>query len=538
MLAACVRTKEREKEDAAVGIVERLNARGFRGWVDYEDPADNVVCVVVNGIEVAQTSATRPIPFEGGEANFGFNRRLDGLWQFLDANDEVTFEHRGRRLPIVGHGYVYRPEMPREKSYDDLVTRVAKGWTLDKRGKLSPPFGRSPRAKAFIREYNALRASVLEHTGSALFPSYGTLLGCIREGGFIAHDNDIDLSYISAHRDPEGVIQEFIRLSDSIIDAGYRVRILPGLLKIQHPIPVDIFPAWVNQRGEFDLAWGYTGEPVKWSREMGEFETRDLDGFEVEVPAGAEQILEQIYGPTWRIPDPGFHHSVPTRRQDLTYHATEQQLRPIFWKNYYKHNDLAEGSTFSQFVEKRISPAAVIVDVGCGSGRDSTYFASQGFFTLGADASAEGVKHGQDRGLPNARFAVIDVSSPEQLDVLFASPEITAAAEEGREIVVYLRFFLHAIPEDVEDTLLEAIVRNLPSVTLAAEFRTEADADLDKFNAAHYRRFVNAEALKDKLHKRFGFMIDYFHEGQGLSVFQGEDPVLCRIMAMRAEAPE
>ena len=252
------------------------------------------------------------------------------------------------------------------------------------------------------------------------------------------------------------------------------------------------------------------------------------------VPAGAEQILEQIYGPGWRVPDPGFSHYAPTRKQDKAYLPTEQQLTPLFWKQYYKHHGQTEGSTFAMFVAGEVASDALVIDIGCGDGRDTVYFASNGHVALGADASEEGIRQAQTKGSPNCRFEVLDVNDPAGLDALFAAPEIIAARESGRDIVVYLRFFLHAIPRATEETLLEACVRNLPEMTLAAEFRTETDADIPKFNAPHYRRFVNSAALSDELKTRWDFSLEYFFEGTGLSVYKGEDPFLCRILARRS----
>ena len=57
----------------------------------------------------------------------------------------------------------------------------------------------------------------------------------------------------------------------------------------------------------------------------------------------------------------------------------------------------------------------------------------------------------------------------------------------------YLRFFLHAIHEDVQEALLNAIDTHArPDDLFAAEFRTDKDEHTSKVHTKHYRRFQQA----------------------------------------------
>ena len=112
-----------------------------------------------------------------------------------------------------------------------------------------------------------------------------------------------------------------------------------------------------------------------------------------------------------------------------------------------------------------------------------------------------------------------------------AMDEITQRTEGP--VAFYMRFFLHAIPEDVQRGLMRAIDTHArPGDFLVAEFRTDKDAENTKVHTKHYRRFQNAEAFRTSLGEH-GFEVLHFEENSGLSPYKGEDPVLCRAVARR-----
>ena len=100
-------------------------------------------------------------------------------------------------------------------------------------------------------------------------------------------------------------------------------------------------------------------------------------------------------------------------------------------------------------------------------------------------------------------------------------------------MLYYLRFFLHAIDEDTQRSLLDAIGAHArPGDCFAAEFRTDQDEATTKVHDGHYRRYQNAEAFLDDLRAR-GWDVTHQEEGTGLSPYGEEDPVLCRVIAHR-----
>ena len=59
-----------------------------------------------------------------------------------------------------------------------------------------------------------------------------------------------------------------------------------------------------------------------------------------------------------------------------------------YWENYYARSNgdlLPTPSQFAVFVQGELSGPAFVVDVGCGTGRDSLFFSSRGHAVLGLD---------------------------------------------------------------------------------------------------------------------------------------------------------
>lgn len=136
--------------------------------------------------------------------------------------------------------------------------------------------------------------------------SCGTLLGVIRESGLIKHDEDVDVCVNSKYLSSELVqsIKNFgfkIKSSYGRIDDGFELVIERFGEKI------DIFFFYKNQdywyhsvyanfsKENYDK-YDYVFEPF-------ELTTLEFDGFLYSIPKNPESVLEQQYGPNWRVPD-------------------------------------------------------------------------------------------------------------------------------------------------------------------------------------------------------------------------------------------
>jgi SAM-dependent methyltransferase len=153
-----------------------------------------------------------------------------------------------------------------------------------------------------------------------------------------------------------------------------------------------------------------------------------------------------------------------------------------------------------------------VVDIGCGDGRDSIYFATRGRKVLGLDRAGVAIEHAREKakqaGLAQARFEECDLADGAAL------AEVLSDAD-ARPLVFYSRFVLHAIDARTQDALQDAIDAQSRSDDLfVAEFRTDKDKELVKAHPKHFRRYQNAAGFLADLRER-GWVIDYDVESSG-----------------------
>jgi hypothetical protein len=154
----------------------------------------------------------------------------------------------------------------------------------------------------------------------------GTFLGIVREGGFLAHDYDIDVGITADPEHPEVLAAMIEHLGRSprfvvkkVDDAQEVVETAPGrcaverslaLVKLIHEngINVDVF---VHHR-EGDMLW-HGSSIHRWQNTVFDLADYTLDGVPVLGPADADRYLTENYG-DWRTPvtEPNSTTGTPT----------------------------------------------------------------------------------------------------------------------------------------------------------------------------------------------------------------------------------
>lgn len=206
-----------------------------------------------------------------------------------------------------------------------------------------------------------------------------------------------------------------------------------------------------------------------------------------------------------------------------------------FWEAFYTRNGLVRApSPFALWCldEGYLSQTDHLLELGCGNGRDTFAFMEQGIQVLAVDACHAAIAHNATL-LDNAQWGqfsqmdLCDIASLAKRES--ATPPVQA---------VYSRFVMHAIPESTEDIVLNFCTEYLPQGSLMLhEFRTTRDPLMQQGEVLssterltdHYRRFIDAQAFRKKLHAR-GWQEKFFIESDGLAKFKDENPVVCRIV--------
>lgn len=163
------------------------------------------------------------------------------------------------------------------------------------------------------------------------FADFGTLLGFVRDGGFLKHDDDIDFSVVEGSvslKELVGLMQNagfsFSRgflYGDKVTEIAFTYK----------KVGIDFFLSYKTEEGQYMQYY----EAFDWSEEyksdialfagklcrpkLKGIEEISINGVLVYVPVNREELLAATYGKGWRIPNPTWQSqdANDTRREKL-----------------------------------------------------------------------------------------------------------------------------------------------------------------------------------------------------------------------------
>ncbi|MGN0062881.1 MAG: hypothetical protein ACI379_01460 [Nocardioides sp.] len=272
----------------------------------------------------------------------------------------------------------------------------------DKTGNLVPTFeGRSDEDIADLLDATESVLAALRSTGIEPFIAYGTLLGAVREGKVLGHDSDADLGYVSRHTNPVDVSLESYRIQRTLAEQGWEITRYSGAaFKIsvtegEMTRGLDVFGGFMDS-GRLYLM----GEIGVDFREEWVFPltTATLHGREMPVPHRADKLLDVTYGENWRVPDPAFKFTTPsrtTRALNEWFRGNQPNIR--HWQRQVAGNrtrPLREKSPLAELAaQEATARGAEVFDVGAGRGADSLWLARQGLRVTAYDYVLGSLRH-------------------------------------------------------------------------------------------------------------------------------------------------
>ncbi len=271
---------------------------------------------------------------EGGDLRDYLDRAAGVIPALIDKAEpatgpEIKALHQAATALMFAHVLVNRTGEVRRPMLSEfglvLNTPEARNWIETQVDRLHARAGGDPALRPILfRKHtlsgSRLRADRARHldalaqveqavaaTGRRAAIGYGTFLGAVRDGDFIAHDDDLDM-LVELEVDADGAQAETLALAGSLADHGFEIRRFgesrqPVIQVRRGEGPwVDLFPT--SRRGDGQIAlYMHRLKLARLPREtVLPFAPIDFLGRRFLGPAQAEAFLEARYGADWRTP--------------------------------------------------------------------------------------------------------------------------------------------------------------------------------------------------------------------------------------------
>lgn len=171
-------------------------------------------------------------------------------------------------------------------------------------------------ARSALREFSDL----MQTATIRWFVISGTLLGLIREKGFLPHDYDIDVGIYAddipfemlldlIQAAPDFTIRKVDNFTNFVWDSGtFSETSLPAIVKIVHKtgVSIDVFIHYIDG----DICW-HGSSLHRWNNSVFELKKYSFETVEVFGPENADRYLQENYG-DWHTPVTDFNCTTGT----------------------------------------------------------------------------------------------------------------------------------------------------------------------------------------------------------------------------------
>ena len=210
----------------------------------------------------------------------------------------------------------------------------------------------------------------------------------------------------------------------------------------------------------------------------------------------------------------GFYES--SSEKTLTEHEISVELLP---------------SQFAAFACGELLKTSLVIDLGCGLGRDTVLFANVGHRAIGIDFCESAICRAnclkEAKGLNNLDFYQKNINDPSLYEFLCQKIELSGV--QGR-CSLYSRFFLHALSLELQEDFYKLIIKlksRFPEIQLLIEYRSKEDESLEKETPDHYRCFIDPLTVTPRFISG-GFEEIYYIKGRGFAKYKNDDAIVAR----------
>ena len=266
------------------------------------------------------------------------------------------------------------------------------------------------------------------------------------------------------------------------------------------------------------------------------FRNKDYLMFEDEefcVPACYREILSDLYGDYMKFPPK------EKRKASHYYKAyyihkdyTARDVNVKYWDDYYRNLDCIKSSPsdFARYITMMLSEDTLLVDLGCGTGGDSIYFANIGINVIAFDYSREIIDRLKGK-CNNDNLQFRNENFIEYIGTEYINPDY-----------FYCRFSLNDITEEEQSELIGMVYNQLKKdgyffiearsiLDNLYGYGDEIDKNMYKYNK-RIIRFIEMGEIKNELIEN-GFHIEYCEQERNLAIADNQNSIIIRIIAQK-----